>query len=138
MNAHKLLKGLVLAGSMICGTAALAHQVVPDLPEYTPVSGISGNLMSFGSDTLNNLMTLWSEDFNNFYPNVNFQIQGAGTSTAPPALAEGTANFGRILGVRFEQLTFFAAQFDRAYTRSVVTDTGVANTVDGLGNALHH
>lgn len=94
MNAHKLLKGLVLAGSMICSTAALAQQVDPDLPEYSPVSGISGNLMSIGSDTLNNLMTLWSEDFNNFYPNVNFQIQGAGTSTAPPALAEGTANFG--------------------------------------------
>src|SRR5690625_3177227 len=94
MNAQKVLKGLVLAGSMICSTAALAQQVDPDLAEYSPVSGISGNLMSIGSDTLNNLMTLWSEDFNNFYPNVNFQIQGAGTPTAPPALAEGTANFG--------------------------------------------
>lgn len=94
MNAQKLLKGLALAGSMICSTVALAQQVDADLPEYTPVSGISGNLISIGSDTLNNLMTLWSEDFNNFYPNVNIQIQGAGTSTAPPALAEGTANFG--------------------------------------------
>lgn len=69
-------------------------QVDPNLPEYKAVSGVSGNLTSIGSDTLNNLMTLWAEDFNGFYPNINIQIQGAGTSTAPPALAEGTANFG--------------------------------------------
>ncbi len=68
--------------------------VDPDLPEYEPVSGISGNLSSVGSDTLNNLMTLWAEEFQNIYPNVNIQIQGAGTSTAPPAMTEGTANFG--------------------------------------------
>ncbi len=68
--------------------------VDPQLPEYEPVSGISGNLSSIGSDTLNNLMTLWAEEFSGFYPNVNIQIQGAGSSTAPPALTEGTANFG--------------------------------------------
>lgn len=68
--------------------------VDPNLPEYTPVSGISGNLSSVGSDTLNNLMTLWAEEFQTIYPNVNIQIQGAGTSTAPPAMTEGTANFG--------------------------------------------
>lgn len=69
-------------------------EVDPDLPEYVPVSGISGNLSSVGSDTLNNLMTLWAEEFQTIYPNVNIQIQGAGTSTAPPAMTEGTANFG--------------------------------------------
>jgi phosphate transport system substrate-binding protein len=58
------------------------------------VSGISGNISSIGSDTLNNLMTLWAEEYAKFYPNVNIQIQGAGSSTAPPALTEGTANFG--------------------------------------------
>ncbi len=64
------------------------------LPEYKAASGVSGNFSSVGSDTLNNLMTLWAEDFNKYYPNVNIQIQGAGSSTAPPALTEGTANFG--------------------------------------------
>ncbi|MFV8835203.1 PstS family phosphate ABC transporter substrate-binding protein [Aquisalimonas sp. APHAB1-3] len=64
------------------------------LPTYESVSGISGSLSSQGSDTLNNLMTLWAEEFNDFYPNVNIQIEGAGSSTAPTALAEGTANFG--------------------------------------------
>ncbi len=68
--------------------------VDPNLPSYERVSGISGNRSSVGSDTLNNLMTLWQEEFANFYPNVNIPIQGAGTSTAPPALIEGTSSFG--------------------------------------------
>lgn len=77
------------------GASALAMAQVDDnLPNYDRVSGISGNLTSVGSDTLNNLMTLWSEAFAGFYPNVNVQVQGAGSSTAPPALVEGTANFG--------------------------------------------
>jgi len=64
------------------------------LPTYQKASGVSGNFSSVGSDTLNNLMTLWAEEFKRYYPNVNIQIQGAGSSTAPPALTEGTANFG--------------------------------------------
>jgi phosphate transport system substrate-binding protein len=40
------------------------------------------------------LMTLWAEEFKRIYPNVNIQIQGAGSSTAPPALTEGASNFG--------------------------------------------
>jgi phosphate transport system substrate-binding protein len=39
-------------------------------------------------------MTLWAEEFNRVYPNVNVQIQAAGSSTAPPALTERTSNFG--------------------------------------------
>jgi len=45
-------------------------------------------------DLLCNLMTLWAEEFNREYPNVNIQIQAAGSSTAPPALTEGTSNIG--------------------------------------------
>jgi phosphate transport system substrate-binding protein len=74
--------------------SAAVAEVDPNLPNYQRVPGISGNLSSVGSDTLNNLMTLWAEEFAKFYPNVNIQIQGAGTSTAPPALIEGTSNFG--------------------------------------------
>lgn len=66
----------------------------PGLPEYTRVSGISGNLNSVGSDTLNNLMLLWAEAFRQVYPNVNIQVQGAGSSTAPAALIDGTAQLG--------------------------------------------
>jgi len=64
------------------------------LPEYTKVSGISGNVSSVGSDTLANMMTFWAEDFKRTYPNVNIQIQAAGSSTAPPALTEATSNLG--------------------------------------------
>jgi len=65
-----------------------------NLPEYKKVSGISGNLSSVGSDTLANMMTFWAEEFKRTYPNVNIQIQAAGSSTAPPALTEATSNLG--------------------------------------------
>jgi phosphate transport system substrate-binding protein len=87
-----LVLGVVAALGMSVSIASA--EVDPNLPSYERVSGISGNLSSVGSDTLNNLMTLWAEEFAKFYPNVNIQIQGAGTSTAPPALTEGTSNFG--------------------------------------------
>lgn len=61
---------------------------------YVRKSGISGNLTSVGSDTLANMMTLWAEAFRHVYPAVNIQIQAAGSSTAPPALIEGTASIG--------------------------------------------
>src|SRR6266571_7601127 len=66
----------------------------PALTPYKPVSGVSGNVSSIGSDTLNNLMTLWAESFNKFYPNAKVQIEGKGSSTAPPALISGTAQLG--------------------------------------------
>ena len=83
--------------ALLCGLAMSAGAFAATdsaLPAYQKASGVSGNFSSVGSDTLNNLMTLWAEDFKRFYPNVNIQIQGAGSSTAPPALTEGTANFG--------------------------------------------
>jgi phosphate transport system substrate-binding protein len=71
-----------------------AARVDPALAPYRPVSGISGNLNSIGSDTLNNLMTFWAEGFRKVYPNVNIQVEGKGSATAPPALIEGTAQLG--------------------------------------------
>ncbi len=95
------LKKIISALSFVAATTFLAPaasaqavQVDPALPSYTKASGVSGNFTSVGSDTLNNLMTLWAETFKRFYPNVNIQIQGAGSSTAPPALIEGASNFG--------------------------------------------
>lgn len=64
------------------------------IPSYSKVSGVSGNINSVGSDTMNNLMALWCEGFSKFYPNVKCQIEGKGSSTAPPALIEGTSTFG--------------------------------------------
>ena len=89
-------KNLVAAMGVAVTTfvSAQAAAVDKDMPEYTKVSGISGNFSSVGSDTLANMMTFWAEEYKRFYPNVNIQIQAAGSSTAPPALTEGTANFG--------------------------------------------
>ncbi|WP_348673558.1 phosphate ABC transporter substrate-binding protein PstS family protein [uncultured Abyssibacter sp.] len=74
--------------------SASASGVDEALPTYEKAQGVSGNLSSVGSDTLANLMTLWTEEFKRVYPNVNIQVQAAGSSTAPPALTEGTSNLG--------------------------------------------
>jgi phosphate transport system substrate-binding protein len=68
--------------------------VDPALPDYDRETGISGTLTSVGSDTLNNLMSLWAEEFRRIYPSVRIQVEGKGSSTAPPALIEGTAQLG--------------------------------------------
>ncbi|MDP0500479.1 MAG: phosphate ABC transporter substrate-binding protein [Verrucomicrobiota bacterium JB022] len=69
-------------------------QVDEDLPVYEKVTGVSGTLSSVGSDTLNNMMSLWAEAFQAIYPNVKIQVEGKGSSTAPPALIEGTSQLG--------------------------------------------
>jgi phosphate transport system substrate-binding protein len=84
--------GILLVGAM--GFAAQDVQVDKELPSYKRTGGVSGSVKSVGSDTLNNLMTLWAEEFKKFYPNVNIEIEGKGSSTAPPALIEGTAQLG--------------------------------------------
>lgn len=66
----------------------------PDLPEYKAASGVSGNIKSIGSDTMNNLMTLWGEEYRRYYPSVKVEVEGKGSSTAPPALIEGQSTFG--------------------------------------------
>lgn len=96
MNTN-LLKSLAAAAAVLL-TATLASaqaiRVDPALPDYKTVSGISGKISSIGSDTLNNLMTYWAEEFKHLYPNVSIEIEGKGSSTAPPALIAGTAQLG--------------------------------------------
>lgn len=55
---------------------------------------LAGNLSSAGSDTLATLMALWATDFNLHFPSVNLQLQAAGSSSAPTALASGAAQLG--------------------------------------------
>jgi phosphate transport system substrate-binding protein len=69
-------------------------KVDPAIAAYTKTSGVSGSLSSIGSDTMNNLLTLWGESFSRLYPNVKLQVEGKGSSTAPPALIAGTAQLG--------------------------------------------
>ncbi len=94
MKRKAMLTLFGLVSGLVTSFSVSAAEVDPGLQPYERVSGISGNLSSVGSDTLANLMTLWTESFKQAYPNVNIQVQAAGSSTAPPALTEGTSNFG--------------------------------------------
>ena len=78
------------------GDASASETIIVDaeIKPYAKVSGVSGTINSIGSDTLNNLMTLWAEGFRKQYPNVKIQVEGKGSSTAPPALIENTAQLG--------------------------------------------
>jgi phosphate transport system substrate-binding protein len=90
----RLVSGLATA-LLASGVAhAQAVRVDPSLAPYQKTSGVSGNINSVGSDTMNNLMTLWAEAFIKMYPNVKVQVEGKGSSTAPPALIAGTSQFG--------------------------------------------
>lgn len=88
LSLYSLLLGLII--SPLC----LASSDVERLPDYQKVAGVSGNLSSVGSDTLATLISLWAEDFQHIYPNVNMQIQASGSSTAPIALTEATSQLG--------------------------------------------
>ncbi|MCB1670456.1 MAG: phosphate ABC transporter substrate-binding protein PstS family protein [Gammaproteobacteria bacterium] len=123
------LSGLLAA--IIWSVAGRAQGVDPSLPEYERVGGIAGNLSSVGSDTLANLMTLWAEEFNRAYPNVNIQIQAAGSSTAPPALTERTSNFGPMSReMRDNEIEAFESRFG-------YRPTAVPVAIDALAVFVH-
>jgi phosphate transport system substrate-binding protein len=91
---------------------AAGLQVDAKIPAYKPVSGVSGNIKSVGSDTMNNMMALWAEDFRKMYPNVQVEIEGKGSSTAPPALIQGTATFGPMSrAMKSEEVDQFEAKY---------------------------
>jgi len=94
MKLRQVMNVLGVATALVSTVAVAGSAIDKDVPDYGRASGVSGNLSSVGSDTLANLMTLWAEQFKRIYPNVNIQIQAAGSSTAPPALAEVTSNLG--------------------------------------------
>lgn len=92
----KLLAAVACALSLFVPVALASSgaAVDPALPKYAPTSGVSGSIKSIGSDTMNNLMTHWFEEFRKLYPNVQTELEGKGSSTAPPALIQGQAQFG--------------------------------------------
>ena len=120
----------VLAFVFTCGVyigfAQEVTKVDPKIAPYQKVSGISGNINSIGSDTMNNLMTLWCEGFTKFYPNVRCQIEGKGSSTAPPALISGTAQIGPMSRpMKGEEIDEFEKKFG-------YKPTGIRTSLDSL------
>jgi len=105
---------LAVASVALVAAAASAQQVQVDagLPAYQKASGVSGNINSVGSDTMNNMMALWAETFRKTYPNVKIQIEGKGSSTAPPALIAGTSQFGPMSrAMRSTEIDQFEAKY---------------------------
>ncbi len=87
----------VAALGLLTGTSAAQDNANPldeALPNYESTQGVTGSIKSMGSDTMNNIMTLWGELFMKAYPGVSVEVIGKGSSTAPPALTEGQAQFG--------------------------------------------
>src|SRR5262245_59477431 len=90
----RMMTALLVCFSLAVAASADPVKVDDGIPEYKATGGLSGSLKSIGSDTMNNLMALWAEGFRKFYPGVQVAIEGKGSGTAPPALIEGTAQFG--------------------------------------------
>ncbi len=126
----------MIAVSALVALSASLHAkekiaVDPELPVYETVGGVSGTVNSIGSDTLNNLMQLWGEGFKALYPNVSVQIQGAGSSTAPVALIEGTAQLGPMSReMKGEEID----EFERKYGYK---PTAVGVSIDALAVFAH-
>src|SRR5262245_11642633 len=91
MKIKFLFFPLLLLGSVALGEGV---SVDPAIPGYKTVDGVSGTIKSVGSDTLNNVMALWRDEFLKFYPGCTIEVEGKGSATAPPALIEGASHFG--------------------------------------------
>lgn len=133
------MKKLLTAASVAIALVANPVLAVDDLSSYEKTSGISGNLSSVGSDTLANLMTFWTEEYKKMYPSVNVQVQAAGSSTAPPALTEGTSNLGPMSrAMKDQEREAFEKKYGYAPTQMRVALDALAvyvhkdNPLDGL------
>ncbi len=99
-HLHTLLYFLLIIfpeGSLqsVVFSKPLTQEIDPELQPYQSANGeVAGSLKYIGSDTMNNLVALWTEGFKKFYPSVREGIEGKGSSSAPPALMEGTSTFG--------------------------------------------
>lgn len=127
---NRTIRALAILALPLASLPAHA-QLDPKLEDYKPISGVSGSLKSIGSDTLNNLMTLWSEGFKAMYPNVKLEIEGKGSSTAPPALIAGTAQFGPM------SRPMKGAEIDEFAKKFGYKPTAVRSAVDSLAVFVH-
>jgi phosphate transport system substrate-binding protein len=92
---HGALGAVAVCIAVAAAADSSGQDVDGSLPAYKKVAGeVSGSLKCVGSDTMNNLVAIWAEGFKKFYPSVREGIEGKGSASAPPALAEGTCTFG--------------------------------------------
>jgi len=128
-------KALVVTAGLLATTLGVTGQQVlkvdSSIPAYQKTSGVSGNVSSIGSDSMNNLMTLWAETFRKFYPNVRIQVEGKGSSTAPPALIAGTAQFGPM------SRNMRSTEIDQFQQRYGYKPTEIRTSYDALAVYVH-
>ena len=93
-NALILLLAISLLNCFSTESCLAQGKVDPNLPKYKPAAGLSGQIKSVGSDSMNSLMTQWTEKFKEYYKGVRTEVEGQGSSKAMPALIEGAASFG--------------------------------------------
>jgi phosphate transport system substrate-binding protein len=118
--------------------AAKAHAAVPQgvevdpsLPAYKQVGGVTGELKSLGSNTMDIEMSNWAEGFKTFYPNVKPEIVGKGSGDAPAALIAGTAHFGPMSrSMKADEIDMFEKKFG-------YKPTALASSIDMLAVYVH-
>src|SRR6187200_1996079 len=126
MKLNPNFTALLALAALLVPAGAQVVTVEPAIKPYAKTSGVTGNLNSIGSDTLNNLMTLWAEGFKAQYPNVNIQIEGKGSATAPPALISGTSQLGPM------SREMSSAEVDKFEAKHKYKPTRVRVALDGL------
>ena len=121
------LASLAVVVALLAAAAAVAAgpELDPGLAKYAKVEGLRGTLNAAGSDTMLELQTLMAEDFRKLYPQVKIQVEGKGSSTAPPALIEGTVQLGNMSrAMKNQEIDAFEEKFGYEPTRfDVALDT---------------
>ncbi len=121
------LASLTVVVALLAAAAAVAAgpELDPGLAKYAKVEGLRGTLNAAGSDTMLELQTLMAEDFRKLYPQVKIQVEGKGSSTAPPALIEGTVQLGNMSrAMKNQEIDAFEEKFGYEPTRfDVALDT---------------
>jgi len=133
MSITRFFTGVAIAAATTVAATSVQAQSGVDakLPKYSQSSGVSGSIKSVGSDTMNNLMTYWAEGFLAKYPNVQVEIEGKGSTTAPVALIAGTAQFGPMSR---EMKSKEVDEFEKKYGYK---PTSMATSLDVLSVFVH-
>jgi phosphate transport system substrate-binding protein len=126
----KVMPALVV-GLVVVLPVQAQVKVDPKIPAYKETGGVTGNMKSIGSDTMNNLMALWAEGFRKHYPNVEVEVEGKGSTTAPPALIAGTAHFGPMSRAMKQ------AEIDKFEKKFGYKPTALPTSIDMLAVYVH-
>jgi phosphate transport system substrate-binding protein len=101
------------------------------LPTYSRASSLAGTVNSVGSSTLSNLLFRWSTDFKQLYPNVEINIVGGGSDSAPAALMAGTADLAPMSRpMNATEIAAFKTKFGYEPTRVTVALDAIAMYVN--------